>query len=75
MQLRQIATGIVILDPLTAQEWKGSGGQLARDSQEELLFLPCIERGDSPVQDRRLRPIRAGRPRHFAARATGLPQV
>jgi hypothetical protein len=33
--------------------------QLAPDIQEELLFLPRIERGDSPIHERQLRPIAA----------------
>ena len=33
--------------------------QLAPDIQEELLFLPRIERGDALVHERQLRPIAA----------------
>lgn len=33
--------------------------QLAPDIQEELLFLPRIERGKEPIQERHLRPIAA----------------
>lgn len=33
--------------------------QLAPEIQEELLFLPRIERGDSPIHERLLRPIAA----------------
>jgi len=31
--------------------------QLAPEIQEELLFLPRIERGKAPIQERQLRPI------------------
>ena len=32
---------------------------LAPDIQEELLFLPRVERGRDPIQERQLRPIAA----------------